>query len=309
MGSDVVRSYVSGNFFFDLNGIKCGFVKSIDGGAVTAEVISEPAGPSYFVKKHIGTPKYEEITMQIGFSMSKAIYEWVRQSWSMNYERKDGAITALDYKLTPMSTRRFQQALITETGIPACDGSSKEPAYMTLKFAPEIIRYEKASGSGKDYGAYGKNEQKVWSPQNFQLQIDGLDCTKVAKIDAFTIKQTTITDDIGESRDYLREPGKLEFPNLKITLSERTAEQWVNWHEDFVIKGNNDESKEKGGSLTFLQPNQDKGSALCTINFFNLGIFKLAADKSEANADQIKRVSAELYCERMEFNYGKNVIG
>jgi hypothetical protein len=37
-------------------------------------------------------------------------------------------------------------------------------------------------------------------------------------------------------------------------------------------------------------------------NFFNLGIFKLAPEKQEANSDQIRRVVAELYCERMELH-------
>ena len=37
-----VRSYVAGSFMLVLDGVKCGFVKSIDGGAVTAEVVTEP---------------------------------------------------------------------------------------------------------------------------------------------------------------------------------------------------------------------------------------------------------------------------
>jgi len=300
------RSYVAGNFYFSLDGAKCGYIKSIDGGGITAEVINEPSGPSYFTKKHIGQPKYEDITMQIGFSMTKAIYEWIRQSWSMQYARKAGAIHALDRDLTPKSARRFHEALITETGIPACDGSSKEPAYMTVKFAPEIIRYEKASGGKQDYGEYGKNEQKVWLPSNFRLTIDGLSCKKVNKVDAFTVKQTTVTDDIGDARDYMKEPGKLEFPNLKISLAEEDAQNWIDWHQTFVIEGNNDESMEKSGTLDLLTPNLK--DVLATVKFHNLGIFKLAPEKAEANADTIKRVTAELYCERMEFDYTKNVI-
>ena len=299
------RSYVSGNFFFQIDGVKCGFIKSVDGGAISAEVVNEPVGPMYFVKKHIGTPKYEDFTMQIGFSMSKAVYDWIAASWQMNYQRKNGAIIACDYKLDAKSQREFFNALITETGIPACDGASKEPAYLTLKFAPEYTRYTKASG--KATGELGKAEQKLWLPQNFRLSIDGLDCTKVAKIDAFTVKQTAVTDDIGDARDYMKEPGKLEFPNLKITLSEVAAQTWYDWHEDFVIKGNNDEGKEKGGTLEFLSPNRQ--DVLLTIKMFNLGIFKLTTDKSEANADQIKRVSAELYCERKELQFGKGVAG
>ena len=58
---------------------------------------------------------------------------------------------------------------------------------------------------------------------------------------------------------------------------------------------------EKNGSLTFLSPNRT--TELGRINFFNLGIFTLAFDESDAAPDAIKRVTAELYCERMDFQY------
>jgi len=299
------RSYVSGNYFLNLDGVKCGFVKAIGGGAITAEVINEPAGPNYFVKKHIGQPKYEDYTLQVGFSMSDAIYEWIRQSWNMNYQRKDGSIVALDYTLTPKSQREFKQALITETTIPACDGASKEPAYMTIRFSPEVIRDVAPSGTKADYGEYGKNEQKVWLPSSFKLEIAGLDCSKIAKIDSFTVKQTAVTDDIGDARDHQKEPGKLEFPNLKITLAEASAQSWMDWHKSFVIEGNNDEAQEKSGTLTLLSPNGQK--PLAVIKFYNMGIFSIQPDKAEANADQVKRVVVELYVERMEFLGGKAV--
>ena len=51
------RSYVSGNYFLTIDANQCGFPKSIGGGAITAEVIKEPSGSDYFVKKHIGQPK------------------------------------------------------------------------------------------------------------------------------------------------------------------------------------------------------------------------------------------------------------
>jgi len=295
------RSYVSGNFFLTLDGAKCGYVKSVDGGAISAEVINEPAGPSYFVKKRIGQPKYEDITVQIGFSMTKFIYEWIAASWAAKPQRKNGSIVALDQSLTPKSERQFTQALITETTIPAMDGSSKEPAYLTVKLSPEVIRNIQPGGSKADFGEYGKIEQKMFLPSNFRLDIAGLDCTKVNKIESFTIRQKAVTDDIGDARDYAKEPGKLEFPNLKITLSETAAQSWIDWHKSFVIEGKNDESFEKSGSLTLLSPNRQ--TVLVIIKFHNMGIFSLVPDKAEANADQIKRVTAELYVERMEFLY------
>ena len=41
------------------------------------------------------------------------------------------------------------------------------------------------------------------------------------------------------------------------------------------------------------------GSGSCNT----LGIFRLAPQKPEASADRIKRLTVELYCERMEWAY------
>jgi hypothetical protein len=298
-----MRSYVSGNFFLTLNGVKCGFIKSVDGGGISAEVINEPARPVYFTKKHIGQPKYEAFEMQVGFSMTKAVYEWISQTWSWNIPRVSGSIISADYNLNAKSERQFSRALLTETTIPTMDSASKEPAYITLKFAPESTRLVKSSG--KLTGDYGKNEQKVFLPSNFILKIDGLDCSKVNKIESFTVKQAAVKDNIDDSRDSQIQPGALNFPNLKITMAEVAAQSFIDWHDSFVIKGNNDDSKERHGSLTLLSP--DRKIEMAKIEFFNMGIFRIQPDKAQANADQIKRLTVELYVERMTFN-GQNII-
>jgi len=290
------RSYVTGNSFLVLDGVKSGFVKSVSGGAISAEVINEPAGPSYFVKKHIGQPKYQEFEIQIGFDNESKIYDWIRQSWQMNYKRTNGSILSADHNLNVKSERQFTQALITATTIPTLDGSSKEPAYITVKFAPETIRVVKSGGNLQADAKIGAS-QKIFLPSNFRLQIDGLDCSKVSRIESFTVKQTTVTDDIGEARDYMREPGKLEFPNLKITIPEIAADSFVNWHQSFVIQGNNDDTKEKNGILTLLTPN--RSSVLAIIEFKNLGIFRIQPVMDATSGT--KNLQIEMYVERMTF--------
>jgi len=42
---------------------------------------------------------------------------------------------------------------------------------------------------------------------------------------------------------------------------------------------------------------------LAAVKLYNLGIFRIASDKAEATKDQIKRVTADLYCERMELEF------
>ncbi len=291
------RSYASGNFMFDLAGVSAGFVKSVEGGNVSADVVTEPVGPDYFVKKHIGQPKYEDFTMQIGFSMNKALYDWISASWKANYQRKDGSIVAADFKLDAKAEREFSNALVTETTIPACDASSKDPAYMTLKFQPEFTRTKTASG--KLQAEFSKDgAQRTWLPSNFRLEIDGLDCTRVSKIDAITVKQTVAADQIGDTRDYQLTPGKLEFPDLAVTFSQVTEQTWIDWFDDFVIKGNSGDSKEKNGRLVLLSANRQ--TELARIDFFNIGIFKLTDDTFQTNDDKIALSRAELYVERME---------
>jgi hypothetical protein len=295
--AEPLRSYVTGNLFLTLDGVKCGFLKSVDGGGISAEVITDPLGPSYFTKKHIGQPKYEAFEMQVGFSMTKVVYEWINQTWSWNIPRKSGGIISADYNLNAKSERQFTRALLTETTIPAMDSASKEPSYITLKFAPEYTRLVKSSGK---LATDNKIDQKIFLPSNFRLQIDGLDCSKVTKIESFTVKQGAAGKDIGSARDSQKEPGKLEFPNLKITMPETAAQSFIDWHENFVIKGMNDDSKERNGSLTLLS--QNRQTELAKIEFFNMGIFRIQPDKTQAN-DQIRRLTVELYVERMTFQY------
>lgn len=297
-----IRSYVSGNFFLQLEGIKAGFLKAVDGGNITAEVVEEPVGSTYYAQKHIGNPKYEDLSLQLGLGMNKAVYSWISAQWTGQAQRKSGAVIAADFKGDAQSQREFFDALITEVGIPACDASSKEAGYLTLNLTPEYTRDVKASGTF----AVAKSEQKLWLPSNFKLEIDGLDCTRVNKIDAFTVKQTVVTDDIGDSRDYEREPGRVEFPNLKVTFAEVSAQSWISWHKDFLIDGNSGQEQEKNGRLVFLSPTLTE--ELLEIKFFNLGIFSLKQEKAESNSDAIKRMVAELYCERMEFNYKVGAI-
>jgi hypothetical protein len=82
-------------------------------------------------------------------------------------------------------------------------------------------------------------------------------------------------------------------------VSQACAQSWFDWFEDFVVKGNCTEDKEKKGTLSFLSPNRQ--ATVASIKLENLGIFRLSEDTAKANSDQIKRVTAELYCERMHF--------
>jgi hypothetical protein len=282
-----------GSFALTLDGTQCGFVKSVDGGEITADVISEPADGGV-VKKHIGQPKYEEFELRLGLAMARDVSDWIRDSWAANPVRKSGSVVAVDANLNAKSERQFVEALITETTLPALDAASKEPGLVTLKFAPELIKNVKVSG--KVQGSVSK-KQKQFLPSNFRFELDGLDCKKVTKIDSFTVKQQVVTNDIGERRIAERVPGRLEFPNLRVTMVEGNDQTWADWFEDFVVKGNNGDDKEKSGAIVFLSA--DDKNELGRVTLENVGIFALR--REPVTDGQLARLVAELYCEQMEF--------
>jgi phage tail-like protein len=297
------RGYVAGKYGIELQGITAGWVSSVEGGHATSDVVSEKVGADHIVKKHIAGVKYEDISVSCGTGMSKAFYEWLKASFDHNYQRKDGAVISADFNYKELSRLNFYHALISEIGFPALDAASKDAAKMTIKISPETTRAQLNSGSSIAGGTFKNDQaiQKKWLPSNFKLVIDKVDCTRVNKIEAITVKQKIIDNPVGELRDYEREPAHLEVPNLVITLAESHSKEFYDWHEDFVIKGNNGDNMERGGHLTYLTP--DLKTELFTITFSHLGIFKLTPDKSEAGSENIRRIKAEMYCEDMRFEY------
>jgi hypothetical protein len=247
------RSYAAGPTLLSLDGQGVGFVKSSEGGAITADVIQEPLGASQFIKKQLGQTRYEDIVLGLGLEMGPRLSGWIADTWSMKQPRKDGSLTFCDYKLTATSQLEFFGGLITETTIPACDAAAKDAGFLRLKVTPESLRLSKSSMSAR--GAVVESRQKSWLPSNFKLTIDDLDCSKVSRIEPFSVKQTILFEEIGESREIVKAPAQVEFPNLRITLSEAGSQTWFDWHEDFVVKGNNEDSQERDGRLSFVSPN------------------------------------------------------
>jgi hypothetical protein len=300
MATNDNRSYTAGKYGFELDGVLAGWVHDAHGGHATSDVVSEMVGPDHIIHKHLAGVKYEDITINCGTGMSKGFYEWIKAAFDHKYMRTNGAIITADYNLKERTRKEFVNALITEIGFPALDGASKDAAKMTVKFAPEYTRVKTGGEKAVDKGKVGT--QHKWLPSNFRLTIDGLDCKYVNKISALVVKQKIVDNAVGELRDYEREPAHLEIPNLVVTLAESHAKGFFDWHEDFVIKGNNGDDKEKSGTLEFLAPNVK--DVLFKIAFKNAGIFRLDEEKAEAYSENIRRVTAELYVEEMKFEYG-----
>jgi hypothetical protein len=247
------------------------------GGSIYAAVISEADESDPVTKKHLGPVRFGSFVLPVGIVLSSGLFEWLAASWSPQPTQRDGAVLVLDHQLSIKTQAAFSDSLITETTFPTLDAASKDAGHVTIRVQPGTIEY--TPGAGKV--SFVAQKQKLWRVANFRLLIDGLDCTHVSRIESFTVRR-----ELGDV------PGRVEFPNLVVTLTLASAETWYDWHQDFVVAGNNGEAFERGGALSFLAANLQ--SELTRIELRHLGIVRLLPAENQPN-----RVSAELYCEEM----------
>lgn len=274
-------------------------LKSVDGGGIKAEVVTIDRGPQELAQKHISTPNYGPIAIEIGMSMGKPLAEWIRAWVDLSPTRRTGAVVAANFDYKAQSYRRFRDALISEVSMPALDASSKEPAFFTIRLQPEEITY--AKGDDAVLKGVVNTKQKKWLCSNFRLRLGDLPCGRVTKVDSFTIRQVILEYPAGGVRGGLtRMPANLEIPNLRIAFSAADIGPWQDWFTDFVIKGNNGQEKELPGSLEFLDPTTQE--ILGSIDLIQVGIFALATEKQEANKEAVAHCLAELYVQKMAIN-------
>jgi hypothetical protein len=277
----------TGYVFLELNGRLVGTVQSFEGAQPFGEVAEDPPDPSGEQKKHVANIKWSPGRAAAGMGMGKGLYDWIKASMSPKAPPMNGAVILTDPQLNQRRRTDFQNALITEIGFPACDAASKDPAFMSVTFAPQFTATKILTGpiAGRP------SNQKLWSPANFRFTIDGLDASAVSRVEAFSITQTEASPGT---------PAHLEFPNLLLTLPEGKAKGFFDWFDDFLLNGNNSDDAERAGALEWLSP--DLSHVLSRVSFDHLGIIRMEPAAPDPVAG-IRRFIVEMYCERMEFDF------
>jgi hypothetical protein len=270
---------VPGRSVLTVDGTVCGFVISAEGGDISAPVIREPDGA--FVRKRLGAPAPEPIVLSFDLSLEKVVYEWIAEFWKGSASEREGSVISVDRNGKATSELVFERAVIAATTVPAMDAAAKTPCSLTVKLDPAATVRRRASGSVDVV----PKPRKPWLPANFRLEVAGVDAAFVTRIEPLAV--------VGGAE------GTVDFPDLRVVISEARAETWSAWHREFVVLGRNDDAREKSGLLNFLA--QDLKSVLGRVTLHGLGIHRLAsAPVPELGAAEIRRLVAEVYCERME---------
>jgi hypothetical protein len=251
-------SAAGGKYGIELDGNRAGWVWSVEGGQLLSD-----------------TDVGQQLTIAVD-EASPRLIEWMQPG-----ARRSGAVI----NASTGERLEFTDALITELGFPALDAASTDTARLTLRIWPPkgLRRVPGPALKSAPLAAV----QKRWSPADFRIRIDGLDkpCASVSKIDALTIKQKL------SEQDVTKEPGKLEFPNLVITLPE--SAELAAWTRAFAAR----QTGPRAGTLSYLADDGVTARYIVVMN--SIRPLKLVPDKLESGSDQVRRVRAELHCEDM----------
>lgn len=299
------RAYSAAHFLLELDHHEnAGFIRSVDGGGVRSETMSYRGGDSHALYRQQGSPRYEELRIQVGMSMSRGFYAWIEKFFSGQVVRKSGAIVAGDYHYKERARRTFNDALITEVQIPRLDASDRTPCYMGVTLAPERIEF--AGGSLVELPRQVGTKQKLWTPNHFDFAIDGFESStrRTMKVDGFSIKQQIQEYRSGEFKDPIRVPGRVEFPNLTFYVPEADAAPLKEHFKKSVIDG-----RRADGRLTgHLTMKDNDGQTLCTVHVDGIDLASIGPDKSDATSQDIKQVKVEVAVEGMRFEYAADGI-
>ena len=244
---------------------------------------------------HAASSDAKSLTLACGTGMSRGFYDALRNAFTRP-SSLTGAVVEADAGRAEQTRLQFHKGLISEIGFPALDAASKDAAKMTIKLAPEYTRVIAKTGDvalARTYPpiAAHRSAQKKWLPANFSLVIGGTDVTRGARVEPFAVRFVSSANS----------PYKVEVSNLVVSVPESDAKAFQAWFAAFVQAGPGAQAARREGTLKYLSP---EGDVLFTLDLHGLGIFKFAPEKVEAGNENIRRVKAEMYCEKIEFKYG-----
>jgi len=185
------------------------------------------------------------------------LINWMNEFFAAKPTPKTMKIYLLTKKNKEKEVRKFYDAIITEVKFSTLDRSSRKPGYLTVKVKTERERFAKIKNVKHKLGT----EPKLWQASNFRVEIGGLPCEHVHKVDEITIKQKV--------------KGTAELSDLSLTIS---MHDWKAWNKRYnVIKGIEKTSNEISGSITFLGP--DMKTELSAINISGVRLVSLRKKK------------------------------
>lgn len=272
-----------------IDGVPVG-ATSVTGGVPVADVATGNQGADGTTKKQVANVRFEDIVAETPLG-AKPLHDWISATMQGQNMTRNGSIVGGGV----LGERAFHNGLLTEVAFPAMDATSRDMGAITVTITPERMMYTKASGEAPKAGPAVRGQR--WSTNAFRVEMDGLDGSKVSRVDPITFRRQLAASQAGIFREPSQVPSTTTLSNIRLTMSEASAQTWADWQRTFLIDGRHQDGDEKNGAIVLLA--SDMKSEVARIQLSNCGIVRLAP--VEGGNQPVARVTAELYCERIGF--------
>lgn len=270
----------AGRYILELDGMPAGALVDLEGGEPVGEVVETPPGPDRIVRKHIGRIVYTPIVLTCGTGLTEAFYSWLGSFLAGQEQSKSGHVFITDQNNKARFQFTFTKARISEIAFPELAAGSKTAARLRVTLTPEETRMDKGDGSLIVPPLARSSKQTPWLAANFRVRIKGMHFTKVKKVESIVVRSSA--------------PGAaLQVPSILITVPP--DEEFLHWFSEFLIRGKNDASQERDGTVEFLDPSLK--NTLFTLTLRHLGIVTIR----RRTDDNVMWHTVEMYCEEMGF--------
>jgi hypothetical protein len=115
-----------------------------------------------------------------------ALLEWASEALEGRAVEKSGAIVLADHNFKERFHRPFVGATIEGVGFGAYDAKGKEGLYLTLMVNGAL----QPPAAAPDAIAYAPEGAEGWQSDAFRVEIGGLPCSRVSRIEPFSVKLT-----------------------------------------------------------------------------------------------------------------------
>lgn len=285
------------NIALELDGQFAGFLATVDGGGIFANVIMEAIAQDAIQRKRPGPVRYEDIEIEILLgSVDKALAAWISDTLGKSPAQKNGAIIYVDLNFNEVKRLEFSGAVLSEIALPEADASDgKTPALLKLRLTPQSTRL--TGGKGK-LAAGANTKTRPITAGTFRFNVQGLEkaCSRIGRVKTISAKRTMLAQPQGGEafRQVARTPGSLECSHVSITLPEPDAGAFYAWFDETVIKGK--PNGERAGLLEWLDPTMK--NVVASVQLGGLGIVRYEPDPIESGGEQkIDLVEVDMYCE------------
>jgi hypothetical protein len=291
------RAYSSGSFIVHVDGRAVASVSSFSGGGASASAVVDALAAAGYPKKRPGPVTYEDIDLSVGAALDPVLAAWVSDTVNKAQPiHKSGHITMVDATGKEHSRTTWSSGFLGRITFPRLDGASKDAALIQLGITPASTEFSMAGAGQADAGAaVTKTALKKAIVANFRIKIDGLDLSRVARIEPLSLEFKTASAPGKEALRREKAAGRIDVSNLVFSVDASRAEDIHKWHEDFIVKGRNGDENEKRGTLELLSPTLEP---ILELRLGGIGVLKVEPEESTGEA--VRRLRVEAYVESLE---------